>query len=241
MNTMGLYDHVSIADDVTDPTLKNFAGQHFQTYDLGNRMLNYIITSDMLMKLTATPLATLDDARRLSTYINTVITITPFGRESELSIGLELNKGSVTVVGVTDGEVPLEGLEKAALEFPNHFIGRCAAISKEIGEWCECKPVEAVANIPALLEELDMLIAEAQSELEEPKRLQLGTFVCSVEDENCDDIGIIAYDHMEHGVDFYSVCWLKDRHLSSRDTVDLKVLDGVTATKAFCKNSIEYH
>jgi hypothetical protein len=72
------------------------------------------------------------------------------------------------------------------------------------------------------------------------ERLKIGSFIADVEDTDLDAIAIIAIDHMIHGYDFYTIRWLADGHMSSRDRDQIKLLDSEVATKAWCKNCIEY-
>lgn len=71
--------------------------------------------------------------------------------------------------------------------------------------------------------------------------LKLGDYVADIEDVNLTDIGVIAFDHMEHnGYDLYTVRWLNDKHLSTRDSTQIKKLDPEVAIKAWCSECIAY-
>ncbi len=104
---------------------------------------------------------------------------------------------------------------------------------QEILELTESKPVEAVGFIRDLVEEA------LQCDV-----LALGTFVAHVEDDDNLEVGLIALYHEyldeDDGTKSYSVRWLSDGHLSLRRSKDLKVLPQEVATKAWCRNSIEY-
>lgn len=99
-----------------------------------------------------------------------------------------------------------------------------------IMEYLDGKPVEAVANIKTILEDY----AENKS------RFPLGSYVVDIEDNELTDVAIVAYDHMVHGYDLYSIRRLDDKHLSTRDHAELKQITPEQATKAWCGSAIEY-
>lgn len=108
-------------------------------------------------------------------------------------------------------------------------------ILQEILELTKCKPVEAVGFIEELVSEALQF---------EDNILPLGTFVAHVEDDDNFEVGLVALYHEyldeDDGTKSYSIRWLSDGHLSLRRSVDLKVLPPEVATKAWCRNSIEY-
>lgn len=76
--------------------------------------------------------------------------------------------------------------------------------------------------------------------MHDSKRFGLGSFVAFTTDSKLDDIGVIVFDHIVHKMDLYTVRRLHDRHLSTAEHDELKLVPPAEAAVAWGRTAIEY-
>ena len=72
--------------------------------------------------------------------------------------------------------------------------------------------------------------------------MEMGTFVCPVEDKKHKCLAIVVYDHSKEGMNgTNTIKWLSDGHISLRHDDELKILTTDEFCRSWCKKQIGYH